>query len=207
MPPPDKARRDVLISKALSYLLRHGAEKEKLSIDDQGYVKISDVLSHQRLKSLKTTRDDINRIVQENDKKRFTIKDDMICANQGHSLKAVKNDNLTPMTIDELSQLRIYHGTYRTKLPLIKSSGGLSKMNRNHIHFTCEQYSTCSGIRYNANVLIYINASKCIEHGIVFYKSLNNVILTSGDKDGKLSWEFIDRIVDLDGNEINKEQV
>ena len=64
--------------------------KKKLSIDDQGYVKISDVLSHQRLKSLKTTRDDINRIVQENDKKRFTIKDDMICANQGHSLKAVK---------------------------------------------------------------------------------------------------------------------
>lgn len=131
----------------------------------------------------------------------------MICANQGHSLKAVKNDNLVPMTIDELNQLRIYHGTYKTKLPIIKSSGGLSRMNRNHIHLTCDQYATCSGIRYNANVLVYIDASKCIEHGIVFYKSLNNVILTSGDKDGKISWEFIDRIVDLEGKEIYKEEI
>ena len=115
----------------------------------------------------------------------------------GPFVKSSENDNLTPMTIDELSQLRIYHGTYRTKLPLIKSSGGLSKMNRNHIHFTCEQYSTCSGIRYNANVLIYINASKCIEHGIVFYKSLNNVILTSGNKDGKLSWGLLIALLTL----------
>lgn len=203
MPPPDQARRDVLISKALSYLLRHGANKEKLNIDDQGYVNISDILSHQRLKSFKTTRDDLDRIVRDNDKKRFTIKDDKICANQGHSLKTINNDNLTLMKLDELIKLNIYHGTYKNKLSIIKSSGGLNKMNRNHIHFTCEEYSTCSGIRYNANVLIYIDVIKCINSGIQFFKSLNNVILTPGDNDGKIPWEYIDKIIDLEGNIIN----
>ncbi|RCK67746.1 tRNA 2'-phosphotransferase [Candida viswanathii] len=203
MPPPDQARRDVLISKALSYLLRHGAVKEKLAIDDQGYVKISDILSHQRLKSFKTTREDLDRIVRDNDKKRFTIKDDMICANQGHSLKTVNNDNLTPMTLDELTTLKIYHGTYKNKLPTIKSSGGLSKMNRNHIHFTCEEYATGSGIRYNANVLVYVDAAKCTAAGIQFYKSLNNVILSPGDTNGKIPWGFVDKVVDLEGKQVD----
>ncbi|KAL6450807.1 TPT1 tRNA 2'-phosphotransferase [Candida maltosa Xu316] len=208
MPPPDPARRDVLISKALSYLLRHGAQKEKLTIDEQGYVKISDILSHQRLKSYKTTRTDLERIVRENDKKRFTIKDDeYICANQGHSLKVVKNENLTPMTVDELKKLNVYHGTYKNKLSVIKNSGGLSKMNRNHIHFTCEEYSTCSGIRYNANVLVYVDVEKCVAANIQFYKSLNNVILSSGDETGKISWDLIEKIVDLQGNEINKNDI
>lgn len=203
MPPPDQARRDVLISKAMSYLLRHGAVKEKLAIDDQGYVKISDILSHQRLKSFKTTREDLDRIVRDNDKKRFTVTDDMICANQGHSLKTVNNDNLTPMSLDELTKLKIYHGTYKNKLATIKQSGGLNKMNRNHIHFTCEEYATCSGIRYNANVLIYVDAERCTEAGIKFFKSLNNVILTSGDADGKIPWEFVDKVVDLEGKTID----
>ncbi|EMG45326.1 tRNA 2'-phosphotransferase, putative [Candida maltosa Xu316] len=179
MPPPDPARRDVLISKALSYLLRHGAQKEKLTIDEQGYVKISDILSHQRLKSYKTTRTDLERIVRENDKKRFTIKDDeYICANQGHSLKVVKNENLTPMTVDELKKLNVYHGTYKNKLSVIKNSGGL-----------------------------YVDVEKCVAANIQFYKSLNNVILSSGDETGKISWDLIEKIVDLQGNEINKNDI
>lgn len=36
--------KNVQISKALSYLLRHGAEKEKLHIGTDGYVKLDDIL-------------------------------------------------------------------------------------------------------------------------------------------------------------------
>lgn len=48
MPPPGKGRaplsRDVLVSKALSRLLRHAAEKEGLKMDEQGYANVADVV-------------------------------------------------------------------------------------------------------------------------------------------------------------------
>jgi RNA:NAD 2'-phosphotransferase (TPT1/KptA family) len=36
--------RDVLVSKALSKLLRHSAEKEGLKLDEAGYINLKDVV-------------------------------------------------------------------------------------------------------------------------------------------------------------------
>jgi RNA:NAD 2'-phosphotransferase (TPT1/KptA family) len=36
--------RDVAVSKALSYLLRHAAEKEGLKMNSQGYANVADVV-------------------------------------------------------------------------------------------------------------------------------------------------------------------
>jgi 2'-phosphotransferase len=36
--------REVTVSKALSYLLRHAAEREGLKIDSQGYANVADVV-------------------------------------------------------------------------------------------------------------------------------------------------------------------
>ena len=69
-----KDKRDVQLSKALSYLLRHAAVKEKLTIDSNGYTPLKELLSHNRLKTHKCTVDDIHRIVKENDKQRFHLK-------------------------------------------------------------------------------------------------------------------------------------
>lgn len=197
MPQPVEVRRDVLISKALSYLLRHGAIKEKLTFNDQGYIPISEILSHQRLKSYKATRQDLERIVTNNDKQRFKIdpESDLICATQGHSIKEIAGE-LQLMNRDELKKLHIYHGTYKKKLPLIKELG-LSRMNRNHIHFTCDEYLTISGIRKTANCLIYIDVDKCIDQGLQFFKSDNNVILCPGDENGIIEWELIEKVVDI----------
>ncbi|KAG5418185.1 TPT1 [Candida metapsilosis] len=198
MPPqPDEARRDVLISKALSYLLRHGAVKEHLTFNDQGYIPITEILSHQRLKSYKATRQDLERIVANNDKQRFKIdtESDLICATQGHSIKEIAGE-LQLMNRDELIKLRIYHGTYKKKLPLIKASG-LSRMNRNHIHFTCDEYSTISGVRKTANCLIYIDVDKCINKGLQFFRSDNNVILCPGDANGIIGWDLVEKVVDI----------
>ncbi|KAG7663690.1 TPT1 [[Candida] subhashii] len=209
MSAPNPARRDVIISKALSYLLRHGALKEKLSINELGYVKINDLLSHPRLKSSQVTRQDIERIVANNDKKRFTISNDnqFICANQGHSIPQINNDNLIPLNFEDLKNFEIYHGTFKNKLSIIKQSGGLSRMNRNHIHFTCKEYNTISGIKKHSNVLVYIDIGKCMEHGIKFYKSLNKVILTCGNEDGMIPWEFITKVVETNGHEINMDEI
>ncbi len=86
---------DVKLSKALSYLLRHGAVEQGLKMDTAGYVKLDDVMKY--LKQKKGYKNihvkDIQAVVDTNDKKRFEIKDEekhvYIRATQGHSIKDV----------------------------------------------------------------------------------------------------------------------
>ncbi|KAH2058848.1 hypothetical protein KXV43_008662 [Aspergillus fumigatus] len=65
--------REVTISKALSLLLRHAAEKEGLKMDFQGYANVADVLAWKKLKSLKVTLPEIIHAVASSDKKRFAL--------------------------------------------------------------------------------------------------------------------------------------
>ncbi|KAL4955882.1 KptA family-domain-containing protein [Aspergillus filifer] len=65
--------REVTVSKALSFLLRHGAEKEGLKIDERGYANVADVLAWRKLKSLKVTFPEIISAVETSDKKRFAL--------------------------------------------------------------------------------------------------------------------------------------
>jgi len=65
--------RDVLVSKALSKLLRHSAEKEGLKLDEAGYINLKDVMNNQKIRSVKPTLDEIKQIVAENDKQRFSL--------------------------------------------------------------------------------------------------------------------------------------
>lgn len=81
---------DIYISKTLSWLLRHGAIEEKLNIDAEGYINIEDILNHKRLKE-KCNVKDILRIVEQNNKKRFSVRTLQnnilqIRAVQGHSI-------------------------------------------------------------------------------------------------------------------------
>lgn len=204
-------KRDVQISKSLSYLLRHGAVKEKLNIDSNGYIPLKDILNHNRIKSQKTTLEDVKRIVENNDKKRFSIKTDangnaLICANQGHSITAVVGEEaLLPLRTKEDFPPVVIHGTYFKKLPLILESGGLSRMNRNHIHFTYDEspHKVISGMRTSCNVLIYIDIEKCLKEGIAFYKSSNNVILSSGNVNGFIPKDLFLKVVDRRGTLLN----
>lgn len=44
-PPPLDPKEEVQLSKLLSYLLRHGAVKEKLNISSDGFVAVNDIVS------------------------------------------------------------------------------------------------------------------------------------------------------------------
>ena len=82
---------DVMLSKRLSWLLRHGAIKEHLNMTPDGFVAVSEVLSHQSFRG-KLTVDSLRRLVENNDKKRFTLSTSadgalLIRANQGHSIQ------------------------------------------------------------------------------------------------------------------------
>lgn len=152
--------RDVQISKKLSWLLRHGAEKEGLTLDSDGYLNMAIVLSNQKLKSIKATFEEVKSIVEHNDKQRFDLKPDparfaateidgqttgaapsdsphdwIIRANQGHSIKLEDDTGLlTAITMDNMPAEAV-HGTTRANWVLIAASGGLKAMGRNHVHF------------------------------------------------------------------------
>ena len=89
-------------SRYMSKLLRH--DPEDLKIDSSGYVLVSDLLS-----KIDATIDDLNYIIDNNDKKRFSFNSDKtkIRASQGHS-KGV-DVNIDMRVADRIDIL--YHGT------------------------------------------------------------------------------------------------
>jgi len=175
---------EIQLSKTLSYLLRHGAQKEGLEMDSYGYCKVEDVLAHRSVKRFKATEKDILRIVETNDKKRYSTKTEngvlYIKANQGHSIEV---ENLELEEVTDPSQFKVVvHGTFLDKWPLIKATG-LKTMGRTHIHFAIGEYGSAqviSGMRKSAEVMIYLDMDKAMKDGIQFFISENKVILSKG---------------------------
>ncbi|KFZ01357.1 hypothetical protein V501_10044, partial [Pseudogymnoascus sp. VKM F-4519 (FW-2642)] len=192
--------REVQVSKALSKLLRHDAVKAGLELDDEGFAGVGEVLQWNRLKSLKVTFADILTAVSDNSKQRFALKpnprlvplpeptsttpsDWLIRANQGHSIAVDSSALLTPITLeaDNIPPV-VVHGTYYAFYPSIVASGGLKKMTRNHIHFSTglpeDKGGVVSGMRNDAEVLIYVDVRKSLEEGgTSWWVSDNGVVL------------------------------
>lgn len=192
----DPVRRDVQISKALSYLLRHGAIKEKLPIDANGYIPVSVLLAHNRLKSHRCTSEDIHRIVANNDKKRFHISQgtslkgtpqELICATQGHSITTIRPTGDVLQEITDVAELphRLIHGTKISKLLLILQTGAIKKLDRNHVHLSPgipgSDTQVVSGMRPSSNVHIHLRLDQQLLTQIKLFKSLNDVYLTPND--------------------------
>jgi len=87
----NQSKRGVSLSKSLSYVLRHGGPKEGLSIQSDGYALIDDVLALKLFKKWKYTYDEVIEVVDNNDKKRYAVKEIdgkmFIRANQGHTIE------------------------------------------------------------------------------------------------------------------------
>lgn len=155
-------------SRFLSLILRHQPWKAGIILDKNGWVDIEELLE-----KTETTIDELNEIVETNDKKRFTIEGDKIRAAQGHSvsvdldLKAVRPPDV------------LYHGT---KVDFISSitKNGLIPMSRTHVHLS-ENFSTATdvaGRRKGKSVILGVNTAKMHADGKKFYQAENGVWLT-----------------------------
>jgi 2'-phosphotransferase len=152
-------------------------------------------------------------VVKDSDPSHFLIR-----ATQGHSIKTVDSAALlerlslrdegclgdrAPVSTDLPDT--VVHGTYCSSWPLILASGGLRRMNRNHVHFATgpsldEVLPYCrdgtlasttktekemkpmviSGMRSSAEILIYIDLKKALAAGCPFWRSENGVVLSEG---------------------------
>lgn len=96
------------------------------------------------------------------------------------------------------------HGTYLRHWESIKKQG-LSRMNRQHIHFTTAYVgadTVISGMRSNCQLAIHINTDKALKEGLKFYQSANGVILTEGDEKGFLLPKYFLKVVNLKTSKI-----
>lgn len=136
--------------------------------------------------------------------------DYLIRANQGHSIKVDAEHLLTPITLDAANVPEtVVHGTDEPAWRLILKSGGLRRMGRNHIHFAtglpagflsqdaaaaAEAPPVISGMRKSSTVLIYLDIQAALDAGIKFFLSENGVVLTEGNEDGFVPYQFFKRV-------------
>lgn len=168
------------------------------TIFEGGFLFVEDLLKHRDFSGV--TEEQIQCIVDTNDKKRFTLEIDRdtgklkICANQGHSLQ-VEDLDLKPIT-DASSYPVVVHGTNERCFGKILQEG-LKPMGRNHVHFAPGEPGedgVISGMRNSCTVVIYLNLQKAMQDGLKFYLSANNVILCSGNKDGVIPPGYFDKV-------------
>jgi 2'-phosphotransferase len=197
----------IQISKFLSYLLRHAAQKHKLAISTDGFVSVDAIIKLPQSKSYKLTLEMVKTIVETNDKKRFELKEIrgqwLIRAVQGHSIRSLDEKDMMEEIVDPASVNCVIHGTFNKFWPSIRNEG-LKTMSRNHIHFAKgfpQDKSVISGMRKTCEVFIEIDLKTALEDGIKFFKSSNDVILTSGI-DGILQPKYFKKVTDRNGIEI-----
>ncbi|XP_015583456.2 tRNA 2'-phosphotransferase 1 isoform X1 [Ricinus communis] len=192
------------LGRLLTRILRHMASELNLNMRSDGFVRVQDLLKL-NMKTFASipirshTVDDIKEAVRRDNKQRFSLLEEngelLIRANQGHTIKTVESESLLKpiILVDEVPVC--VHGTYKKNLESILESG-LKRMQRLHIHFSCglpTDGEVISGMRWNVNVLIYLDVRKALEDGMKLYISDNKVILTEGF-DGVVPVKYFEKI-------------
>ncbi len=155
---------DTRISKYLSLVLRHAPGKAGLQLDPQGWVEIDALLAGSQID---IKRADIERVVAENDKKRFAISPDgiRIRANQGHSVEV--DLALEPATPPDL----LYHGTVAKFIDAIQREG-LKSQRRHHVHLSGDTNTAHAvGARRGMPIVLTVAAGRMAADGCVFWRS------------------------------------
>lgn len=172
-------RRTVKVSKYLSKHLRHQPERIGLTLDDNGWVAVEELLRAAARHGFTLSRAELDHVVAANDKRRFTVRHgveggvegDRIRANQGHTV-AVDLD-LPPAE----PPAYLYHGTVARVMDAIRTEG-LRPMARHHVHLSPDrETATRVGARRGRPLVLTVDAGAMHRAGHVFRVSANGVWL------------------------------
>ncbi len=168
-------RRDIELSKYLSLVLRHQPGAAAITLDREGWAEIDALLAGAASRGRRISREQLERVVADNDKQRFAISPDglRIRAVQGHSAREVAIA-YEPQVPPEL----LFHGTAKRNLDSILAEG-LRPGRRQHVHLSVDTATAISvGRRYGEPVVLRIAALELHDAGHVFYCADNGVWLT-----------------------------
>jgi len=151
----------------LSFVLRHKPDSIGIQLDEQGWVEIELLIE-----KINISKSELEYVVSNNAKQRFSISNNKIRANQGHSIKV--NLGLT----NKQPPKQLFHGTTQKNYERIKIDG-LLKMNRNHVHLS-QDISTAKqvGSRHGKPIILKIDCERMANEQIQFFLSENGVWLT-----------------------------
>ncbi len=162
------------ISKQLSLVLRHKPEEIKLTLDNEGWADVNELLTKMGNKFQTVPMDLLELVVETNDKKRFAFNEhhSKIRASQGHSIKVDLNfKSITPPPV-------LFHGTVDKFIESINQNG-LIKGQRQHVHLSDNLETARNvGSRRGKAIILKVEALKMHQSGFEFYQSENGVWLT-----------------------------
>lgn len=168
------SRRLITVSKFLSKHLRHQPDKLGLNLLPGGWVGVDDLLAGAAGIGFPITREELERVIAENDKRRFSLDEtgQRIRANQGHSTEVeLQLPEADPPEV-------LFHGTVERFLNAICAEG-LKKMNRHDVHLSPDvQTATKVGQRRGKPVILAIDSAQMAADGFKFRVSANGVWLT-----------------------------
>lgn len=164
----------VKLSRFISLILRHKPEAIGLTLDNQGYLLVDDLIKGLNATGNHIDRGMLDEIISTDNKGRYSYdsSETKIRANQGHSIK------VDVELLEETPPTTLYHGTSGKHMDDIMKHG-LSGMKRTYVHLS-EDYDTAVnvGSRKGAPIILKVDTAKMIEVGHKFYISKNGVWLT-----------------------------
>lgn len=164
---------DDSMGRFLSLVLRHQPEAAHIQLDPHGWTDVDALIKGVCATGRKLTRDDLERIVRENAKQRYSFSQDgtKIRANQGHSIHV--DLELSP----QIPPAPLYHGTATRFWDNIQEKG-LLKMSRQYVHLSSDIKTAVSvGQRHGHPLVLRVDTKKMVQDGYTFYLSENNVWL------------------------------
>lgn len=162
---------DVKLGRFLSLVLRHEPGAAGITLDENGWADVEELLAGVRRTGRQIDMDTLERIVRENNKQRYSFNEDhtKIRANQGHSIRVdVELKETEPPQY-------LFHGTVSRFLPAIRKEG-IRKMDRQYVHLSADfQTALAVGRRHGAPVVLTVDAAAMARDGVTFYLSANGV--------------------------------
>tara|TARA_R110002096_G_scaffold273422_10_gene467302 strand:+ start:2311 stop:2886 length:576 start_codon:yes stop_codon:yes gene_type:complete len=161
-------------SKFLSLVLRHHPESIGLTLDENGWARVEDLLEQMNKSGRSIDRKTLLRVVATNEKQRFAISDDglRIRANQGHSFPV--DLALEPQTPPDC----LCHGTAERNLDSILERGILPGQ-RQQVHLSKNHETALKvGMRHGRPIVLMVDSGTMHQQGHEFFLSENGVWLT-----------------------------
>lgn len=136
-------------SKFISLILRHKPETIGITLDEHGWANVDELIAGVN-KSRPLDMEGLERIVAEDDKRRYSFNEDktLIRANQGHSIQV-------DVELEEVEPPRIlYHGTGEKYTSSIEKEGIIPK-SRLYVHLSSDEETARKvGIRHGKPVIL-----------------------------------------------------
>jgi putative RNA 2'-phosphotransferase len=157
----------IQLSKTMAYALRHQPAQFGLTLDEEGWVTVEDLLAalrNHRRDWHDLRAEDFAEIIAQSDKQRYEMRDGKIRAYYGHSTSQKITQAVTaPPAI-------LFHGTTPQAVRAIRVEG-LKPMKRQYVHLSADE-ATARQValrRTQRPVLLRIAALEAFQQGIKFY--------------------------------------